>query len=87
MNVIYGLEKKKGLDLILHTPGGNSAAIESLIDYLREIFGNDLRVIVPQLAMSAGTMIAFSAKEIIMGKQSSLGPVDLWLAMGFQLLP
>lgn len=26
--------------------------------------------------MSAGTMIACSAKEIIMGKQSSLGPID-----------
>lgn len=30
----------------------------------------------PQLAMSAGTMICCSAKEIIMGKQSSLGPID-----------
>ena len=26
--------------------------------------------------MSAGTMLAFSAKEIVMGKQSSLGPFD-----------
>ena len=31
---------------------------------------------VPHLAMSAGTMIACSGKEIIMGKHSSLGPVD-----------
>lgn len=36
----------------------------------------DIRVIVPQLAMSAGTMIACSANSIIMGKQSSLGPID-----------
>jgi hypothetical protein len=28
------------------------------------------------MAMSAGTMIACSCKEIIMGKQSSLGPID-----------
>lgn len=28
------------------------------------------------MAMSAGTMIACSCKEILMGKQSSLGPVD-----------
>ena len=28
------------------------------------------------MAMSAGTMIACSAKKIIMGKASSLGPID-----------
>ena len=46
------------------------------MNYLRAKFDSDIRVIVPQLAMSAGTMIACSAKEIIMGKQSSLGPID-----------
>jgi membrane-bound ClpP family serine protease len=40
------------------------------------MFGGDIRAIVPQLAMSAGTMIACSCKEIIMGKQSNLGPID-----------
>ena len=28
------------------------------------------------MAMSGGTMIACSCKEILMGKHSSLGPVD-----------
>jgi hypothetical protein len=36
----------------------------------------DIRVIVPQIALSAGTMIACSARSIVMGKQSSLGPID-----------
>lgn len=35
MAVIYQLDRSKGLDLILHTPGGEVAATESLIDYLR----------------------------------------------------
>ena len=52
------------------------AATESLVDYLRSMFGTDIRAIVPQLAMSGGTMIACACKEILMGKQSSLGPVD-----------
>ena len=47
-----------------------------IVKYLRTKFNNDISVIVPHLAMSAGTMIACSAKEIIMGKQSSLGPND-----------
>ncbi|MCM1564941.1 MAG: ATP-dependent Clp protease proteolytic subunit [Dehalobacter sp.] len=76
MAVIHKLDKSKGLDLILHTPGGDIAATESIVDYLRKFFGNDIRAIIPQLAMSAGTMIACSCKEIILGKQSSLGPID-----------
>jgi hypothetical protein len=73
---IHGLDRKKGLDLILHTPGGDGKATEALVDYLRSMFDKDIRAIVPQLAMSAGTMIACSCKSIVMGKQSSLGPVD-----------
>ncbi|WP_418926178.1 SDH family Clp fold serine proteinase [Dialister hominis] len=69
-------KRKRGLDLVLHTPGGDIAATESLVYYLKSIFGNDIRAIVPQMAMSAGTMIALATKEIIMGKQSNLGPID-----------
>lgn len=76
MQAVCGLDKKKGLDLILHTPGGITAATESIVNYLRAIFGNDIRAFIPQMAMSAGTMIALSCKEIIMGKQSNIGPID-----------
>jgi ClpP class serine protease len=76
MTVIQGLDKSKGLDLFLHTPGGNTTATESIVDYLRSIFGTNIRAIIPQLAMSAGTMIACSAKQIIMGKHSNIGPID-----------
>jgi hypothetical protein len=76
MTGIHGMDRSKGLDLILHTPGGESAATESLVDYLRTMFGADIRAIVPQLAMSAGTMIACACKSILMGKHSSLGPID-----------
>lgn len=76
MNCVHGLNCTNGLDLILHTPGGSPAAAEAIVSYLRAKFSNNIRVIVPQLAMSAGTMIACAAKLIIMGKQSSLGPID-----------
>ncbi|MFN7902295.1 MAG: SDH family Clp fold serine proteinase [Holosporales bacterium] len=77
----FGKDCAKGLDLILHTPGGGIAATESIVDYLHRKFINskkkiDLRVIVPQIAMSAGTMIACASNVILMGKQSSLGPID-----------
>lgn len=76
MSAIHGLSREKGLDLILHTPGGEIAATESLIDYLKQMFGTNIRAIIPQLAMSGGTMIACACSSIVMGKQSSLGPVD-----------
>lgn len=75
MATIHEMDRSKGLDLLLHTPGGNVAATESLVDYLKAMF-DDIRVIVPQLAMSAGTMIALAAGSIVMGKHSSLGPID-----------
>lgn len=76
MLTIHKLDKKKGLDLILHTPGGEVAATESIVDYLYSIFDKDIRVIVPQIAMSAGTMISLASKEILMGNHSNLGPID-----------
>ena len=76
MTAVHRLDKDKGLDLILHTPGGDIAATESIVTYLKSIFKGDVRAIIPQISMSAGTMMAMSCKEIIMGEQSSLGPID-----------
>jgi len=76
MATFAGLDFSKGLDLILHTPGGDVAATESIIDYLRSKFGCDIRTIVPQISMSGGTMIALAGSRIVMGKHSNLGPID-----------
>ena len=40
------------------------------------MFGDDIRAIVPQIAMFAGTMLACSCKKILMCKRSNLGPID-----------
>lgn len=76
MNAVHGMDPKEGLDLILHTPGGDVAATESIIHYLSDYFDHDIVAFVPQLAMSGGTMMACMAKEIVMGRQSSIGPTD-----------
>lgn len=76
MMAIHRLDRPLGLDLILHTQGGSIAATESIVDYLRRMFSSNIRAIVPQIAMSAGTMIACSCQEIVMAKHSSLGPID-----------
>lgn len=76
MAVVHNLDHNRGLDLIIHTPGGGVEATRSIVEYLYKMFGRDIRVIVPHMAMSAGTMIACAANEILMGKHSCLGPTD-----------
>lgn len=74
MNAVAGLPGQE-LDLILTSPGGAAEATEAILTYLRTRFGH-IRVIVPVAAMSAATMLALGADEIMMGKHSQLGPID-----------
>jgi hypothetical protein len=74
MEVTHGLSNPN-LDLILHSPGGTIEAAEALVLYLRSKFDN-IRVIVPNLAMSAATMISCACNRVMMGKHSFLGPID-----------
>ncbi len=83
MEVVRGLDHD-GLDLILHSPGGSAEATEAIVSYLRSKFSN-IRVIVPQAAMSAATMLACASDEIVMGLHSSLGPIDPQMVMQTQL--
>lgn len=89
MEVVHGLQGES-LDLILHSPGGSAEATEAIVCYLRKKF-SDIRVIVPQAAMSAATMLACAADRIVMGKQSALGPIDpqmiLQTQVGVQMIP
>lgn len=66
---------ERELDLILHSPGGSAEAAEAINNYLRTRFDH-IRVFVPIAAMSAATMMALAADEIVMGDHSQLGPID-----------
>lgn len=89
MEAVYGAGNDK-LDLIMHSPGGSATAAEAVVNYLRCKFSH-IRVVVPHMAMSAATMIACAADEIVMAKHSSLGPIDpqiqLNTAMGVRSVP
>ncbi len=85
MEVTAGISDHN-LDLILHSPGGYPEAAEGIVIYLRSRFRN-IRVIVPQLAMSAATMIVCGADEVVMGKHSFLGPVDPQFPINGQFVP
>lgn len=76
MAVVHNVDRTRGLDLIIHTPGGGTEATRAFVEYLYKMFGTDIRAIVPHMAMSAGTMVACACKTILMGKHSCLGPTD-----------
>jgi hypothetical protein len=76
MAAFAGMDFTDGLDLVLHTPGGDVAATESIVDYLRSKFDDNIRTIVPQISMSGGTIIAMAGREVLMGRHSNLGPID-----------
>ena len=85
METVHGLSGPD-LDLILHSPGGSASAAEQIVKYLRSKFQN-IRIIVPHMAMSAATMIACAADRIVMGNHSFLGPIDPQLIMQTALGP
>ena len=74
MEAVAGVQERE-VDLFLHSPGGSPEAAESIVEYLRTRFDH-IRVVIPVAAMSAATMMALAADEILMGAHSQLGPID-----------
>lgn len=69
------VSKNKAIDIILETPGGIAEVVEDLVRIIRTKY-DDVAIIVPGYAKSAGTIFAMSADEILMGISSALGPID-----------
>lgn len=86
MEVFKDLDASLGLDLILHSPGGDATAADSLVRYMREKF-DDVRVIVPVAAMSAATLWALAADKLVLGSHSQLGPIDPQLVTQLGMVP
>ena len=80
MKIVKDKKHKNKLIIVLHTSGGDSYAVNSIVDYLQNKF-EYIEVIVPCVAMSAGTMLSLSGDCVIMGKHSQLGPIDPQLSL------
>lgn len=63
------------ISLFLYTRGGDTAAAWNIVNLLRQ-YCDDLQVVVPHKAHSAGTLMSIGANSIIMTKQATLGPID-----------
>lgn len=67
--------KCSNIDLFLFSNGGEIETAWELVSLIRE-YNINFSVLIPYHARSAATMIALGAKEIVMGKMASLGPID-----------
>jgi Serine dehydrogenase proteinase len=74
MEAVSNVDERE-VDLFLTSPGGSPEAADAIVQYLRSRFDH-IRVVVPIAAMSAATMMALAADEILMGAHSQLGPID-----------
>lgn len=77
-DLLYGVPEGAHIDLMLQTVGGDTDVTEKLAGMLWARIGKTgtLRVIVPDYAKSAGTLLALAADEIVMSDTSELGPID-----------
>lgn len=82
---LRSIKKVEKIDLFLYTRGGDTLAPNRIVHLLRE-FCENLAVLIPFRAHSAGTTLALGADEIVMGPMGELGPVDPSVANVFNPL-
>ena len=75
--MLHNVTENTPIDLMLNTGGGDVDACDKLVHLIFSRVGNQqFRVIVPDMAKSAGTLMALAANEIIMSDASELGMID-----------
>jgi len=77
LNVLHQTDLRKGLVLLINSPGGDILAAERIVNICRSYSGtSDYWALVPGRAKSAATIVCLGASKIIMAPSSELGPVD-----------
>jgi len=78
VDLLHTIPARTDIDLMLHTPGGEIDAAEKMANMVRRHVGDGgrFRVIVPDYAKSAGTLVSLVADAIVMSESSELGPID-----------
>lgn len=74
-DLIHDADPEEDLHLLLWTPGGDG---ETAIRMVRSVQARcrEFTLIVPDVAKSAGTLIALGAHEVMTGPTSDFGPID-----------
>jgi hypothetical protein len=78
--------KRPRIAIILDTLGGIAEVVERMVSTIRHHYG-EVYFIVPDRAMSAGTIFAMSGDRIFMNYFSVLGPIDPQIEKDGSLVP
>ena len=77
VDLLHRVPTNRDVDLLLHTSGGSIDAAEKLMGMMRRhVDSSRLRIIVPDFAKSAGTLMVLGADSVVMSDMSELGPID-----------
>jgi len=79
-------KSKDRLAIVLNTPGGMAETVEKMVDVIRFHY-KEVYFVVPDYAMSAGTIFCMSGDKIYMDYSSSLGPIDPQVYNGKEYVP
>jgi hypothetical protein len=74
------------LIFLLNTPGGSAEAAEKMVEIIRHHY-KEVFFVVPDFALSAGTIFCMSGDCIYMDYSSSLGPIDPQVWNGKEWVP
>ena len=79
-------DRKPRIAVILNTLGGTIEVVERLVSVIRHHY-NEVDFLIPDRAMSAGTVFAMSGDRIFMNYFSCLGPIDPQIVKNDELVP
>ena len=69
-------ENKIDLDVVIHTLGGDPSAAYLMGQQIR-FFSNEINMLIPTFAYSAGTLLTFCADKILLANNARLSPIDI----------
>lgn len=79
-------DRRNGILVILDTPGGVVEVVERIVRVLRTHY-QEVTYLIPDRALSAGTILAMSGDAILMDYHSVLGPIDPQIERDGRLVP
>ncbi len=85
-NLAADKTKREKLVVFLNTPGGSAETVEKMVNIVRFHY-KTVYFVVPDFAMSAGTIFCMSGNKIYMDYSSSLGPIDPQVFNGKEWVP
>ena len=68
-------DRRSRIAVVLDTPGGTVEVVERMVGVIRDHYG-EIDFLIPDRAMSAGTIFTMAGDRIFMSYFSGLGPID-----------